>query len=443
MKERRKYAAVGTGGRIPMFIDPIVDRYQGGAELVGLCDTSTVRLKYHQQRLSREYGVPMVPTYLDFDKMLQEQKPETVIVCTPDYLHSEYIIRSLDWGADVISEKPLTTEAEKFNEIQQAIARSGKTVRTAFNYRWTPGVSKVRELITAGEIGQVKHVQFEYLLNTMHGADYFRRWHSRKACSGGLLIHKATHHFDLINWWLNAIPSEVHAMGDLVFYGRKNAIARGQERWTRYARYTGVPEAEEDPFRLKLDADSAMEELYYKAEKESGYIRDQNVFRDDIDIEDSMSALIRYRTGAMANYSLNAYCPWEGYRVSLSGDGGRIEYLERHASHIITGAKDSSGDLVEHHSMNLRVQKLFSNPYEIEIPIAQGSHGGGDRLIQEQMFGLNPPADPLKRNAGHEQGGASILVGIAANRSIATGLPVRIDDLATLKPSATHLDELI
>lgn len=51
-----------------------------------------------------------------------------------------------------------------------------------------------------------------------------------------------------------------------------------------------------------------------------------------------MSVVVRYRTGAMMSYSLNAFCPCEGYRVSFSGDAGRIEYVERHASHIITGA---------------------------------------------------------------------------------------------------------
>lgn len=436
-----KYAAVGTGGRIPMFIDPIVSRFCEDAELVGLCDSSEVRRKYHQQRLSRYYGIAPIPTYDDFDRMLQAQNPDVVIVCTPDYLHHEYIVRSLDFGADVISEKPLTTDAEKCRAIFAAVERSGRSVRTTFNMRWMPGITKVRELIAAGEIGRVKHVDFEYLLNTSHGADYFRRWHSEKACSGGLLLHKSTHHFDVINWWIDGIPSRVFALGDLVYYGRENAVSRGEEARTRYQRYTGVDEAKNDPFYLNLDEDPTMKELYLNAEAESGYLRDKNVFREGIDIEDSMSLLIKYRAGTMVTYSLNAYCPREGFRASISGDGGRIEYVEEHASHILTGDKNA-GPGKKGSTRRLTLQKLFSAPVEIEVPELEGGHGGGDPLLQEQMFSRTPPNDPLMRNAGHEQGAVSLLIGAAANKSIATGQPVEIDDLLQLNPKSHRLSEL-
>ncbi len=441
--KKRKYAAVGTGGRIPMYIDPIADTYRETSELVGLCDPSLTRRTYHQQRLMRDYGVPEIPIYEDFTMMLAEQKPDVVIVCTPDYLHHQYIIESLEAGADVISEKPLTTDAEKCRDILAAVQRTGHHVRTAFNYRWSPGASKVRELVDKGEIGRVRHVDFEYLLNTSHGADYFRRWHSQKEFSGGLLVHKATHHFDLINWWIDAIPSTVFAMGDLVFYGKQNALSRGQKTWTEYERYTGSENAKKDPFRLALDEDAALQALYLAAEKDSGYIRDQNVFRDGITIEDSMSLLIKYRTGTMVTYSLNAFCPYEGFRVAISGDAGRIEYTETHASHIITGDKEPKVFRDEDITSHLRLQKLFSDPVIIPIPVGEGSHGGGDPLIQEQIYSLNPPADPLKRNAGHEQGAASVIIGAAGNLSIVSGLPVQIDEHITLNPQARHLSELI
>ncbi len=425
-----------------MFIDPIVNRFHDDAEVVGLCDPSAVRRTYHQKRLSERYGIAPIPTYEDFDTMMAEQKPDVVIVCTPDYLHHEFVVRALDLGADAISEKPLTTDAEKCGQIFEAVQRTGRSVRTTFNMRWTPGVSLVKELIASGEIGTVKHINFEYLLNTSHGADYFRRWHSHKECSGGLLIHKSTHHFDILNWWLDAIPERVHAQGGLVFYGQENAIARGDEKLTRYPRYTDTPEAAEDPFRLSLHDDPNMVGLYHNAEAETGYIRDQNVFREGIDIEDSMSLLIKYRTGAMINYSLNAYCPREGFRACISGDKGRIEYDVRHASHIVTGGtevKITDEDAGE----TLCVQKMFSEARQIEIPKAEGGHGGGDPLLQEQMFAAHPPADPLMRSAGHEQGAASLLIGAAGNKAMATGQPVLINDLLSLKPGAIHLSELI
>lgn len=442
---RHRYAAVGTGGRIPMFIDPIADTFRDSCQLVGLCDSSATRRLWHRNRLSREYGIDPVPDYdvEDFDRMLDDTKPDTVIVCVPDYLHHEFIVRSLEFGADVICEKPLTTDADKFAVIDDAVRRTGRSVRTTFNYRWAPGATQVRQLIASGAIGTVKHVDFEYMLNTAHGADYFRRWHSYKELSGGLFVHKSTHHFDLINWWIDSIPETVFAMGSLAFYGRDNAIARGQEQLTRYARYTGVKESEGDPFRMNLEGDPTLNGLYREAEADSGYIRDENVFRAGIDIEDSLSATIRYRSGVIASYSLNAYCPAEGFRVSISGDEGRIEYYERHAAHIITGDRDIKFEQNASRGASLKLQRLFEDSQNIPVNMPEGGHGGADPLIQEQMFSTQPPTESLGRNAGHEQGAASFLVGAAGNRSIATGQPVKIMDLFPLSPKATRLSELI
>lgn len=426
-----------------MFLDAIASKFSDSCELVGLCDNSETRRTFHQKRLAEKYGVPLVPTYSDFEQMLRETRPDIAIVCTPDYLHHEYIIKSLEAGLDVISEKPLTTDGEKSHAIAEAVKRTGRSVRVTFNMRWTPAATKIRELLQAGTIGRVRHVDFEYTLNTSHGADYFRRWHSQKEFSGGLLIHKSTHHFDLINWWLDAIPTQVFAYGDLVYYGRKNAIDRGDEKWTTYPRYTGHPEAEGDPFHFPLDEEgSTMNALYHQAEKDTGYIRDQNVFREGIDIEDSMSVLIKYRTGQVVAYSLNAYSPDEGFRVSISGDGGRMEFVQKSSSHIITGDNDAKSS-PSTRGASLKVQKLFSEAYEVELPKAEGGHFGADPLIQEQMFSATPPLDEWCRNAGYEQGIASLLIGAAANQSMASGQPVNLDDLYTVNPEARRLQDLV
>lgn len=439
---KRRFAIIGTGARVTMFLDPIVSRFQDSCELVGICDASPTRMDFHLERIASEYSAPPVPTYLpaDFEKMIREQNPDFVIVCTTDATHHEYIIRALEEGVDVIAEKPLTTDAEKCRKIFEAVKSSGKTVRTTFNSRWMPSSTKVREIILSGAIGQVKQVQFEYMLNTSHGADYFRRWHSQKEVSGGLLVHKSTHHFDLINWWIDAIPEKVYASGGLMFYGRKNAVKRGLESLTRYDRYTGNTEAQSDPFLLDLEADPRLTALYKNAEAESGYIRDRNVFRDGIDVEDAMSVMITYRNGVMATYSLNAFSPIEGLNLSITGDAGRLEY--RDIRRQLLPAQSGPTDAPVPPQSPIKVYPLLAPGYEVEVETKAGSHGGSDNLIQEQIFAADPPAEHLGRNAGHEQGAASLLIGAAANQSIATGLPVMIDDLLPLGP-ATHFAELI
>jgi predicted dehydrogenase len=446
-KDRVRFAYVGTGGRVRMFLDPVATTFSDGAEIVGLCDLSLVRAVYHQSRLENVFGYHKVPVYQsqDFRRMLGETKPDVVLVCTTDSEHDRYIIEAMRAGCDVVTEKPMTITAEKCAAILDAFRETGRSIRVAFNYRWSFGPTKVREVLASGVIGEVRHVTMEYLLNTRHGSDYFRRWHAHKENSGGLLVHKATHHFDLINWWIDAIPEQVFAHGALAYYGHANAVARGDAKWTNYPRYHGHP-AHDDPFNYDYRA-SMLEDAEYErnlylgaAERETGYIRDRNVFRQGISIEDAMNVVVRYRTGALLSYSLNAFSPYEGYRVAFTGDRGRVEYQEWHGAHVVFANGNAAPTSTP--PPELRVLPHFRSSYLVDIPTAVGGHGGGDPLLQEQIFSAHPPADPLRRGAGAEQGAASILVGIAANRSIAEGRPVDVSQLLALRPGVVRLSQL-
>src|SRR5690606_1472806 len=119
-------------------------------------------------------------------------------------------------------------------------------------------------------------------------------------------------------WWIGSYPQTVFAMGELKFYGAAAAASRG-ERYT-YDRYLDQPAAAEDPFRFKWEAHPDQRELYTgAAERESGYIRDRNVFGSHVDIEDTISLTVRYRNGVILSYSLIAYSPWEGFRAAVTG----------------------------------------------------------------------------------------------------------------------------
>ena len=286
---KTRYAFVGTGSGAISFMEPLVTTYRENNELVALCDLSPARMAYYNELLAGEWDYHAVPAYPAdrFDEMLRTTKPDTVFVCTTDATHHEYIVRSLHAGCDVITEKPLTIDVEKCRAILEAVRVTGRRLRVAFNYRWAPFRTKVKELIASGVIGRVHSVNLEYLLDTNHGADYFRRWHARADQSGTLLVHKSTHHFDLVNWWLDAIPQQVFAYGDLVFYGKQNAINRGDAALTHYDRYTNEPAAANDPFRLDLNESEPFRKLYLAAEPDSGYLRDRNVFRDGITIQDA------------------------------------------------------------------------------------------------------------------------------------------------------------
>ncbi|MCB0081125.1 MAG: Gfo/Idh/MocA family oxidoreductase, partial [Caldilineaceae bacterium] len=215
---RKRYAIVGTGGRAKMFVDALVGAYRDTSELVAIADLSQTRMNWYNDRIAEEFDAAPVPTYHadQFDQMVAETKPDTVIVTTMDSTHHIYINRAMELGCDAISEKPMTIDAAKAHSIFDTIDKTGKALRVTFNYRYAPIATKVRELLMQGVVGRPLHINFQWVLDTFHGADYFRRWHREKDKSGGLMVHKATHHFDLINWWLASYPQQVFAYGDLL-----------------------------------------------------------------------------------------------------------------------------------------------------------------------------------------------------------------------------------
>ena len=454
----RRIAFVGVGHRATRFIDELATRHRDRAALAGFCDTSRVRMAAQNRWLQEKHGLAPVPeaTPDGFESLLRHTRADTVVVATVDALHDEFIARALAAGCDVITEKPITIDAARCRRVLAAAANHpGRRITVAFNYRWAPTNTRVKELLAAGTIGSIKSVALEWSLDLQHGADYFRRWHSEKASSGGLLVHKATHHFDLVNWWTDAIPASVYAAGGLAFYGRANAVARGQGALAAYPRYTGEPAAQHDPFRLDLDANPGFRALYRAAESETGYLRDRNVFREGIDIEDHATVVVRYRTGLLLTYTLNAFGPREGMRVVFHGDRGRLEYYQFGRSRTPRRENDeghvpgSNG----HHPADaespawsteqtfIRVYPHFAAPYSVPAVAGPGGHWGGDPIMIAHL--LDGAPDPLGRIAGHEQGIASALVGIAANTSLAAGAAVALEDCLPLRPAVHRLSELV
>lgn len=433
---RKRYAVVGLGGRSRMYVDALAGQFKEYGELTALCDINQKRMNYYNKLLMDGFGTDRLPTYTPdgFERMIAEQKVDTVIVTSIDRTHHRYIIKAMDAGCDAITEKPMTVDDEKCRAIYDAIKRTGKNLRVTFNYRYAPRNSKIKELLMEGYIGDIKSVHFEWLLDTKHGADYFRRWHRDKRNSGGLMVHKATHHFDLVNWWIGSMPETVFGIGKLVFYGRENAEERGITRF--YDRGTGHANAAGDPFAIDLSADAKLKELYLDAESEDGYRRDQSVFGDGISIEDDMAVMVRYMSGVTMTYHLTAYSPWEGYRVAFNGTKGRLEYDVEERSYISGTEKDHNRpeirdgkELDVKEPVRILLRPLWGKPIEIGIPeTGEGGHGGGDTRLLRDLF-IGTDEDPLKRAADHVSGAASILTGISANISFKTGLPVKTTDL--------------
>ncbi|GHF57170.1 Gfo/Idh/MocA family protein [Streptomyces thermodiastaticus] len=435
----RRHAVIGLGHRAQLYVDALLGDWSDTGRLVAFCDTNRTRMAYYADR-ARAAGHPGVPCYgpEDLDTVLASA--DTVVVTSPDATHARYVCAALDAGADVVVEKPLTVDEAGCARIAEAAERSGGRLTVAFNYRYSPRNAAVRALLAEGRIGEVTAVHFEWMLDTVHGADYFRRWHRRRANSGGLLVHKSTHHFDLVNWWLGSHPVRVFAQTDRRFYGDDGAGA-ARSAAPRPPRAHRAPTLGRDPFLLDLSADPRLKALYLDAEHEDGYHRDLDPFGAGVDIDDTMSVLVRYGNRSVLTYSLTAYAPCEGYRVAVTGTRGRLELevCERRWTPPGTALDSTAAGGQDGEHERLTVQEHWKQPEEIPIVRGEGGHGGGDALMLDDLL-RGTGDDPLGRRAGYRDGLRSVLTGIAADRSARTGSPVALTDEGTRLAPATEAE---
>ncbi|KAF9490986.1 NAD(P)-binding protein [Pleurotus eryngii] len=331
---RGRIAIVGTGSRAAIFVRGIVERPES-SRVVALCEPNTVRVAY----------------YNDLLKSLALEVGGTCV--WPAYRFR------------VLTEKPIATDVDRCRRILDAVNRTNSHITMSFNYRYNPIHELIKRTIAEGKIGKVLSVHFKWPLDTVHRADYFRRWH-RQENSGGLTVHKSGHHFDLVSYWIDAEPVTVAAMRGLTFYGDKAGKEKG---WTRdYERARGSEAAKSDPFAINLEADHTLKKIYADAESVDGYNRDQNVFAPGIGIEDD-----------------TAYSPWEGYRVNFNGSQGRLE-LES----TMDGLIHETESLPHAGGVRVTLQNPWQKPTQLPVKVDHGSHGGGDTRMLSVLFGPLP-----------------------------------------------------
>ena len=412
---KKRVAMVGTGHRgQSMWGTPVIKEFSNIIEFVGLCDINKGRAETVKQMLKVS-----CPVYTDFDVMMRETKPDILIVTTVDATHNQFIVKGMEYGADIVTEKPMTTDEKKCQQIIDAEKNTGKKVKVTFNYRYSPHRQKIWELLRSGVIGTITSADFHWYLDIHHGADYFRRWHRLRKNSGSLLVHKASHHFDLLNWWLESDPEEVFGYGVLEHYGKNNSF--------RYTNCRPCPYKDSCKFYWDMTKDERLMKLYANNEKYDGYLRDGCVWKEDIDIFDKMAVQIKYANKVQVSYSLTTYSPYEGYRISFNGTKGRLDAWIKEMQPWEEEKYDE-----------IQVTTNFGKREIYKIPNNEEGHGGGDVRLRKQIFDPSGK-DPYNQAANSRDGAMAILIGIAARNSIDSGKPVKIADLTTLVPQAKRI----
>ena len=247
-----------------------------------------------------------------------------------------------------------------------------------------------------------------------------------------------------VNWWLDDVPAQVFAYGALNYYGahspynpskqdgRAYSVEEQRRRCPYYQRWR--PAGQEPP----LDDHLLVHRQALDLPNEAQYPSDHPlyIYDEEIAIEDTYSAVVRYRGGASLSYSANCSAPWEGYILGINGTKGRLETV-----HYTARARCP---FPASERQQITYYPLFGERQVHETRLAAGGHGGADPLLKRDLFvGPSPESDELGLEAGSLAGAYAVAVGEAIWRSVAENRPIAIGELlpieeAGFKPAPTR-----
>lgn len=166
-------------------------------KLCGVCDIIP-------EKASKFATLFNTDSFLSLDELLKEKKPEMVVICTPNGLHAEHAIQSLNGGAHVLCEKPMSISVKSAYDMVEAANRAGKKLFIVKQNRYNPPVQLVKNYISEGKLGKIFGFQVNCFWN--RPTEYYTdSWHGSNAMDGGILFTQFSHFIDLLYWLLGDI----------------------------------------------------------------------------------------------------------------------------------------------------------------------------------------------------------------------------------------------
>lgn len=320
-----KYVAViGCGARVVQLMDLIADipgiRIKGGYDPV----------QKHVDRLPGSSGKPM--RYSNYREIVADEEVDWVIVGSPNAWHKEHIIAAFDRGKHVFAEKPLATTVEDCLNIYQKSLENDVLFATGFTLRYSTIYRRAKELIKKGVIGRIVAIDANENISPSHGAYIMRNWRRHKELSGPHILEKCVHDLDLLNWFIDSVPTRVAAFGGNNVFCPENA--------------------------------SLYDELSQEFDNWEG-VTLENPFLTEKSIEDNVVALMEYPSGVRVQFMATMGNAIPERRMYISGTKGTI-VLELYSGRL-----------------EWRVLGQGEKP-KVEI-YAGGGHGDGDRFLTRSL----------------------------------------------------------
>lgn len=192
-------------------------------EIVGVADPDENR----RNSIAKLYNIPAERCFESAEELAKAPKfADAVINGTMDHIHVETTIPLLKAGYDVLLEKPFSVNEEEARELVETAEKYGRKVMVCFVLRYAPFYRKIKDLILAGEIGDIISIQTSEFVSYHHmSTSHVRgKWNNSEKCHSSMLLAKCCHDIDIMMWLMSETkPTLVSSFGCNKQFVKENA----------------------------------------------------------------------------------------------------------------------------------------------------------------------------------------------------------------------------
>lgn len=365
--DRPKYRVNCIGTGLMGMEHMSITMFEGRAYVHGLYDTSPLSMEKAKEMFHHHFpGIELI-VYDSLEEACNDPSVDALIICTPNHTHLDVVKVAAESGKHILLEKPIATTIEDAYEIKKIAENHGAVFQVGLQYRYKSiYVEAIHEALERRSVGSVKKVNIvEHRIPFLDKVD---QWNKFSSSSGGTLVEKCCHYFDLLNLFAQSKPVSLYASGSMAVN---------------------------------------FKEFEYEGKKS--------------DILDNASVVINYENGVSAMFDLCMFSPLFYEEVVICGDEGRLKAYEQ-----------EDFQPAERPLSYLEVMRGEKQPSRITTPLYPSyieSSGHSGATYYEHVHFVDSMEGKTTNAATVEDGFWSIVVGCAAELSAETGRVIMIDEL--------------
>ena len=371
---------IGLGGRggeaYGRYISLLKDKFK----ITHVCDINETRLN----KYGEIFEVSTENRFDDEDKFFEKKRSDLLFIATQDKMHVRMAKKALELGYDIVLEKPISDDVQELKDLTKLAHEKNRKVIVCHVLRYTVFMRKLKELLNAGEIGQLVSIDHTENVVYWHEAHSYVRGNWRNTdFAAPMIMAKCCHDLDLIQDFVGSRCKSVASMGSLFYFKPENKPEGSADRCTdckfvdtcSYSakriyvemwKNVGTPE-NIFPFNLITDVCPLTEKALMDAIKQGPYGR--CVFACDNNVVDNQTVIMQFENGVTATLKMEAFVKQGGRDIRFFGTEGELNLCE--AEGKITLKKYFGEDTV---------WKLDDLTDDLE------GHGGGDHRIIEYVY---------------------------------------------------------